>query len=283
MMFGRRREKPQEKMNDKSSGGCFKAMFCGGNVNQTRKCKSVALADAGDDGGNDRMRVARGEQESAAWDKAGKIVELLVREVVCGDEVPAEIQKKMVIDCGAQSNAKKTVEGVREEFMKSNLQLPPYWRLLAAQCNQVAIATFSMPCYWVGEGVLGGVDGVVSTTAGWQQLREVVRAEYDPATISAEQLEKIAKISGFKPRENATRVELDRANGCEQGLVFWMVSQSEQKVYLRRRFTTKTGPRLLPIQAARLNALCHSGIHPTLAQLQQILSPSQIQSLRHLP
>lgn len=81
-------------------------------------------------------------------------------------------------------------------MIKNSGVVPQYLQLLAdeftAQQRGIASATYSMYCFWSGEALFGNVNGVVKTTAGWQDGREVVKVEYDPSVISKSQLDKIS-------------------------------------------------------------------------------------------
>jgi hypothetical protein len=65
---------------------------------------------------------------------------------------------------------------------------PVYLQLLAdelaAKNRGTATVTYSMHCFWSGEALFGKLNGVVATTAGWQNGREVVQVEYDPSIIT---------------------------------------------------------------------------------------------------
>jgi len=50
-----------------------------------------------------------------------------------------------------------------------------------------------MACFWTGEGVLGAIDGIVKTEAGWMSGKEVVRLEYNPDIVSYESILQQAK------------------------------------------------------------------------------------------
>lgn len=76
---------------------------------------------------------------------------------------------------------------------------PAWLQLLAdeliASQRGTAKTTYSMYCFWTGEALFGELNGVVHTTAGFQNGKEVVAVEYDPLVISREQLDRIAKES----------------------------------------------------------------------------------------
>lgn len=44
-------------------------------------------------------------------------------------------------------------------------------------------ATFAMACFWQGEALLGSLDGVLATEAGWLDGREVVAVRFDPGRL----------------------------------------------------------------------------------------------------
>jgi hypothetical protein len=56
-------------------------------------------------------------------------------------------------------------------------------------------ACFSMYCYWTGEKNLSGIDGVLGTTIGWLDRKEVIELTYDPNKVDFETLAKVAKKS----------------------------------------------------------------------------------------
>ena len=55
----------------------------------------------------------------------------------------------------------------------------------AESIETVAIA---QACFWSGERLIGTIDGVVATEAGWLDGREVTRVSYLPETISRKRL-----------------------------------------------------------------------------------------------
>ena len=64
-------------------------------------------------------------------------------------------------------------------------KVPDYLTLVAAETNtKTQTATFAMHCYWEGEGLLGGIQGVNSTHSAWCDGSEVVDVQYDPAVVN---------------------------------------------------------------------------------------------------
>lgn len=92
---------------------------------------------------------------------------------------------------------------------KAKRPVPSYLKLLAAEHSpNLQQAVFTMYCFWTGEMVLGQLDGVVTTEAGFMSGREVVLLRYEPAVISLPNLiaaaEKIdchhmATVSAYRP------------------------------------------------------------------------------------
>src|SRR5690606_21514957 len=60
-------------------------------------------------------------------------------------------------------------------------------------------ATYSMYCFWTGEKLFGTLNGVIKTTPGFQNGKEVVTVEYDPNVISTTELDAIAGRQHCKP------------------------------------------------------------------------------------
>ncbi len=87
-------------------------------------------------------------------------------------------------------------------LVKTNGKAPLYLQLLtdelAARQKGTTIATYTMYCFWAGEALFGAVNGVISTSAGYQEGKEAVKVEYDPGVISKSQLDKMAQQSTCK-------------------------------------------------------------------------------------
>jgi len=87
-------------------------------------------------------------------------------------------------------------------LIKNHGKAPAYLQLLAdelvAKQRGTATATYTMYCFWSGEALFGAVNGVVSTSAGFQEGKEAVKVEYDPVVVSKSQLDKIAQQSTCK-------------------------------------------------------------------------------------
>ncbi|MFB3147146.1 MAG: VPGUxxT family thioredoxin-like (seleno)protein, type 2, partial [Thermodesulfobacteriota bacterium] len=79
----------------------------------------------------------------------------------------------------------------------NNKTVPPYLSLLAQELNVKSgsreRAVFAMHCFWIGEGKLANIKGVISTKPGFMGGYEVVELEFNPKIISFEDLVKKGK------------------------------------------------------------------------------------------
>ena len=135
--------------------------------------------------------------------------------------------------------------------------VPAYLQLLEeefrARETTLETATFSMYCFWKGEGAFGAIPGVIETAPGFQDGQEVVRVTFDPAVVRKAELEQQAQAKGFSA---CTRNEGFR-------------SDREPKYYL-----AQTHWRYVPmssLQACRANSLLGQGQPP-----DAVLSPRQL-------
>ena len=91
-------------------------------------------------------------------------------------------------------------------LIKINGAAPTYLQLLTdellARQRGTAEATYSMYCFWTGEALFGRLNGVVKTTAGFQNGKEIVFVEYDPTIITKSQLDKIAQGQNCRAESN---------------------------------------------------------------------------------
>jgi hypothetical protein len=149
------------------------------------------------------------------------------------------------------------VNGLRRALDLTGTAVPHYLELLEEELTAreagVQTATFSMHCFWSGEGLFGNLPGVVETEAGFQDGREVVRVEYNPARVSKPELEKRTQGDGMQACSSNDGFRADR----------------EPKYYL-----SKTPYRFVPmtsLQACRANRLIGQRESP-----ESVLSPRQM-------
>jgi len=175
------------------------------------------------------------------------------------------------------------VGGIAERMIttltKSKRPVPAYLSLLAAEHSpRLKQAVFSMYCFWTGEMVLGQIDGVITTEAGFMDGREVTLVRYDPDVIPLPKL-----IAAAEKVECANAVHVPAMDLAEAKTVRLKVGTisgyrpapaSDQKKQLSGTKTEKLS--LSPSQATKVNAW----LRVDQAKAQRFLAPSQVRGLR---
>ena len=153
------------------------------------------------------------------------------------------------------------VNGMRRALDLSGKAVPKYLELLeeelAAREAGLQTATFSMYCFWTGEGVFGAIPGVIETEPGFQDGKEVVKVLFDPSVVSRADLEKQTRPQSITACSKNEGFRTDR----------------EPKYYL-----AQTDYRFIPmtsLQAARANSLVGRRQLP-----DDLLSPRQLGVLK---
>ncbi|MBK6993734.1 MAG: thioredoxin family protein [Lewinellaceae bacterium] len=86
------------------------------------------------------------------------------------------------------------VNGMRRALDLTGTTAPRYLELLEEELSAREVgletATFSMHCFWTGEGTFGAIPGVIETEPGFQDGKEVVKVQFNPAVTSRANLEK---------------------------------------------------------------------------------------------
>ncbi|MGL4399031.1 MAG: thioredoxin family protein [Luteolibacter sp.] len=103
---------------------------------------------------------------------------------------------------------------------------------------------FAQHCFWTGEAVLGGIDGVIRTEAGFLDGNEVTLVDYDPGRIQLAELTRKAEAGGV-----ATRV-FTSLEGYRKA------PESDQKRQLQG--TPYARMNLTPEQATKVNAFART-------------------------
>ena len=111
---------------------------------------------------------------------------------------------------------------------------------------------FAQHCFWTGERVLGGVEGVQKTEAGFIQGREVTRVWYDTATISTTDLISKAKSAGVADRVYTTHQSSQPYDGRYSEDTYRKAPASDQKKQLEG--TPFYNKDLSDFQATKVNA-----------------------------
>jgi hypothetical protein len=162
--------------------------------------------------------------------------------------------------------------------------VPAYLRLATHESDDRrdhrAIITFAMHCFWEGDGLLGGLDGVITTRAGFLDGREVVQVRFDPTIVSVGSLVKAAEqlhcassvYAHHEDQLQIIRAHLgDRAKLAKGDIK--VAPDSDQNHSLRA--TPLRWLPLTPMQATKVNAAIHHGNDP-----RALLSPGQTELLK---
>lgn len=155
------------------------------------------------------------------------------------------------------------LRGIQNALLKTGNAVPQYLSLLseemAAREAGLETATFSMYCFWSGEGTFGNIPGVIETEPGFQDGKEVVKVSYCPSLVSKAELEALTQPKGIKT--------------CSWNGGF--SSDREPKYYL-----AQTDYKYLPmtsLQACRANSLVGKSQSP-----DELLSPRQLALLEQI-
>lgn len=160
-----------------------------------------------------------------------------------------------------------------------NKTVPQYLNLLAKDLNATSgrseQAIFAMHCFWVGEGKLANVNGVISTEPGFMGGHEVVVLQYNPNIISYRDLVKKAKSQSvashvFAVNSEQSSIAKDIVGEKRVSEVSTFRPDSQPKYYI-----SGTSYKYLPMtntQIARVNAALGGLQSPNV-----FLSPRQLE------
>lgn len=138
---------------------------------------------------------------------------------------------------------------------------PPFLTLLEQETSdRLAVIDLAQECFWVGETLIGRLDGVVTTEAGFVEGLEVTRARFDPTQVTRRSIVDHAAASGvasvaFVDDPNAP----DLAGATVQvraSARFREAPPSDQKRQLAGRFD---GFDLTLAQLTKLNGFASTG------------------------
>ncbi len=149
-----------------------------------------------------------------------------------------------------------------ETLERSDRPVPAYLRLLEQEhSDRLQTIHFAQPCFWVGEAVLGQLDGVVTTEAAFLDGHEVTTVRFDPDVVDASSLVRQAIDGDVAHRvyaEPSIRAELELA-----ALTVTAANLADRRVApdrdQKRQLAGVRGlGRLSPAQLTKLNALLRS-------------------------
>ena len=148
-------------------------------------------------------------------------------------------------------------------LIKMKGKAPAYLQLLSDEMaslqNGTMKRTYSMYCFWTGEALFGKINGVVETTAGFQNGKEVVVVKFDPKVVDGSALDKIA--------DN---------HKCAAAGTGTFRSDAQPKYYL---FNSKyKSVPMTEMQKCRVNSALADGQNP-----EEFLSPRQVEYLKKEP
>lgn len=171
--------------------------------------------------------------------------------------------KDIVLRMPNFNSSHQLVNGMRTALDLTGTAAPRYLELLEeellARETGLETATFSMHCFWSGEGAFGDIAGVVETEPGFQDGKEVVQVQFNPALVSKTDLEKKTTPKGIAACSKNDGFRSDR----------------EPKYYL-----AQTDCKFVPmtsLQACRANSLVGKSQSP-----DELLSPRQLALLKKI-
>lgn len=150
--------------------------------------------------------------------------------------------------------------------------------LVAGRAAAPKLAAFAMDCFWTGEMMLGQIDGVLTTEAGFIQGKEVTLVRYDPGLISLPRLVADAARAEcahaiFLPEADLAALEPGRLKAGKLA-GYTAAPASDQKKQLQG--TAAARLNLTPEQATKVNAW----VRVDAAKAMNYLTPEQRAALR---
>lgn len=153
--------------------------------------------------------------------------------------------------------AKRMIEALEA----ADRRVPQFLRMLMLEHDRdnQAIAAFAMACYWTGEHKLGGIEGVVTTEAGWYDNREVTLVTYHTGVLPLQRL-----IERAAEERCAQRVYLPENLSADTTRFtvkplrlekYQKASSGDQKKHLQNRPAIGSLKTLTPMQATKINSL----------------------------
>lgn len=155
--------------------------------------------------------------------------------------------------------------------------VPRYLQALAQEndMDHLATAIFSTACFWTGEHLLGRIDGVVWTEAGWYGPREVTLVRYHSQVIDlaglVEQAAQSRCAQAVYANSGSNRENLRLPLKPLEAERYRLASKSDQKRQLQLWLQKHQTLYLSPMQLTRLNAIMPENETQALSWL----SPSQ--------
>lgn len=169
-------------------------------------------------------------------------------------------------------------------LQRADRDVPLYLQLMRdewqARQSGTEKVTPSMYCFWTGEKTYGSLTGVIGTTAGFVDGREVVEVEYDPSVISLEALLAAGRKGSCADRVYAHNDSQIKPATRVVGEGYVNNAKTIRPDRRPKYYLSRTHYRAVPmtgLQAARANALIGEGKSP-----DAVLSPRQVAQAEQL-
>lgn len=177
-----------------------------------------------------------------------------------------------------------SVEGVAKRMIetleKQKRDVPKYLSTAAVVADQSSHAqvAFAQHCFWTGEYNLGGIEGVITTEAGWLDGREVTLVRYDKNNLALASLARQA--SQVRCADKVYTAEGRSLAGLRGGTLdesYRTASASDQKRQISRWPAISQVPGINAMQLTKINSLAPKNTSLAL----QWLSPRQREFLKN--
>ncbi len=185
-----------------------------------------------------------------------------------------------IVDVSNIENSKRLAHAYDKssviDFMYDDLsiqkELPTYFDILREELHSIKSGTeevtVSMYCFWTGEKEIGKMNGVVNTTAGFMDGKEVVKVEFNPALTSAdriiEQSKKVKCADHVYGSKSSQKYEVRNLKK--------FTLDKDQNYYLKK--SKYANIKMTDMQAMKANSLLGQGKDP-----KSIFSPRQLTQL----
>jgi hypothetical protein len=168
------------------------------------------------------------------------------------------------------------------DYLKNDLnkktKLPEYINIVGDEWyaeNQKEEITMSMYCFWTGEKTYGELNGVVNTTAGFMDGKEVVKVEFNPSLTSAKHIINHGKknkcADGVYVSDKSLQKELNK-NKIGYNTYKKFRPDKDQNYYLKK--SKYSNIPMSKMQAMKVNSALGKGQNP-----EYLLSPRQLEGV----
>mgnify|MGYP003867407773 CR=1 FL=1 len=122
--------------------------------------------------------------------------------------------KDIVTRLSGQYSMAAMTQYLRNGLSYAGREVPPYLQLYADEIVSEKLGTetvyYSMYCFWTGEAKLGQLEGVISTSPGFMNGKEVVEVNYDADKISRKKITNYATANKFAFVKDPSLFKIDK-------------------------------------------------------------------------